>query len=181
MRLHTLERVAKPTLHVDARALDDRGRLAIAPTESDTTRELVGDGVDLALHAFGACSIAEAGRFLERITEVFEARAILRLRGCIEHRPGVTAQGSHHLVVAVVEPEQLRNVQLLLGMTEQHVEVAHALAVTEADGDAAGRKQPDVAFASERDVGGGCSRRSGSRGCKRGALGALGFRSADRG
>jgi hypothetical protein len=76
LRADTPERSSHPVGHGGAGALRRRGRGAVAATEADATRQLVGERVDLLLRAFDAARVVEALRLRQLGCELRQPRPV---------------------------------------------------------------------------------------------------------
>src|SRR5262245_58492951 len=74
--LNAAQDVLDAPLHVDARALDVRRRLAASSAQANRSGELLDESVNLCLGALGAGRVAEAAGFFEDVAQVREAGAV---------------------------------------------------------------------------------------------------------
>src|SRR5262249_23583511 len=139
------QHVSQTSLHVDARALGERSGAAFASAETDRSRQLFRERLDLLLGAAGPGLITERFRLSQGLFQIFEATLVLAPRFGINHRPGVS-----ELRGAGAEAIKLRDMDLAVRMANQLVEVAEALAVAEAHLDRAMAEQPGLAVSQER-------------------------------
>src|SRR5262249_22069379 len=69
-------RLAQPALHVDARALGDRARLALAPRKSERPRQLVAERLELTARARLERRVVILSRLIELGLQLTRARLI---------------------------------------------------------------------------------------------------------